>query len=91
MRNSSAIKQNMLMVLNDPMAICRGASSSDFVTRAPGKPATCARCDVPPTTELHWLIVNLGATMRRSLLARGARASAWPRQSFKVIKQQPAT
>ena len=80
------------MVLNDPMAICRGACSFDFVTRVLGKPATtCARCDVPPTTELHWLIVNLGATMRRSLLARGARATAWPRQSFKVIKQQPAT
>lgn len=70
MRKSSAIKQNM--VLNDPMAICRSASSSDFVTRVLGKPATtCARSDVPPTTELHWLIVNLGATMRRSLLARG--------------------
>ena len=79
------------MVLNDPMAICRSACSSDFVTRVLGKPATCARSDVPPTTELHWLIVNLGATMRRSLLARGARATGWPRQSFKVIKQQSAT
>ena len=70
MRNSSAIKQKM--VLNDPMAICRSACSSDFVTSVLGKPATtCARSDVPPTTELHWLIVNLGATMRRSLLARG--------------------
>ena len=80
------------MVLNDPMAICRSACSSDFVTSVLVKlAATCARSDVPPTTELHWLIVNLGATMRRSLLARGARATARPRQSFKVIKQQPAT
>ena len=80
------------MVLNDPMAICRSACSFDFVTSVLVKlAATCARSDVPPTTELHWLIVNLGATMRRSLLARGARGTAWPRQSFKVIKQQPAT
>ena len=74
MRKSSAIRQNM--VLNDPMAICRSASSSDFVTRVLGKPTTCARCDVPPTTELHWLIVNLGASMRRSVLARGREPPA---------------